>query len=43
MHAEKVRTANLPAFRLNPGDAVILMTFVGSIAYLLGFLLGLAA
>jgi hypothetical protein len=43
MHAEKVRTANLPGFRLNPGDALILMSFIGIMAYLLGFLLGLAA
>jgi hypothetical protein len=43
MHVEKVRTANLPGFRLNPGDALILMSFIGITAYLLGFLLGLAA
>ncbi len=42
MHSEKIRTANLPAFRLEPKDAVILVSFVGLAAYFLGFIIGLA-
>lgn len=42
MHAEKVRTADLPAFRLAPFEAVTLATFVGILGYLIGFFVGLA-
>jgi len=41
MHADKIRTANLPAFRLEPRDAVIVMCFVGTAAYILGFIVGM--
>lgn len=41
MHAEKIRTADLPAFRLEPRDAAVVMGFVGFAAYILGFFLGL--
>ncbi len=42
MHAEKIRTADLPAFRLNPKDATIMLCLIGVGAYILGFLMGLA-
>ncbi len=37
MHAEKIRTAYMPNFRLDPREVFILMSFVGAIAYLLGY------
>jgi len=42
MHADKIRTANIPAFRLEPRDAVMLVGFIGIAAYLVGFVVGLA-
>jgi len=42
MHAEKIRTADLPAFRLDPKDATIMLCLIGIGAYILGFLIGLA-
>lgn len=42
MHAEKIRTANIPAFRLEPKDAAVLVSVIGIAAYALGFILGLA-
>jgi len=42
MHAEKIRTANIPAFRLEPRDAVIVMSLIGITAYVVGLLVGLA-
>lgn len=42
MHPDKIRTANLPAFRLEPKDAVILMCLIGVSAYVFGLLVGLA-
>ena len=42
MHAEKVRTANLPIFSLEPKDALFMISFVGVAAYVLGFFFGLA-
>ena len=42
MHAEKIRTANLPAFRLEPKDALVMVSFIGVAAYVLGFVVGLA-
>ncbi len=41
MHAEKIRTANIPAFRLEPKDAVIVVSVIGVAAYILGFIVGL--
>lgn len=41
MHAEKVRTADLPAFRLDPREAVVLVASIGISAYFIGFLVGL--
>ncbi len=41
MHAEKIRTANIPAFRLEPKDAVIVISLIGVTAYVVGFLVGL--
>ncbi len=43
MHAEKIRTAYMPAFRLDPREVIILMSFVGVAAYLLGFVLGITS
>ncbi|HYT00838.1 MAG TPA: hypothetical protein VEO20_09260 [Thermoplasmata archaeon] len=43
MHAEKIRTANIPAFRLEPRDAVVLMSLIGITAYILGLIVGLAS
>lgn len=42
MHADKVRTANVPAFRLEPRDAVVLVSLIGIAAYVVGFVVGLA-
>lgn len=42
MHADKIRTANIPAFRLEPKDVVVLVSVIGIAAYIFGFLLGLA-
>ncbi len=42
MHSEKIRTVNLPAFSLEPRDAVMLVSFIGVAAYVLGFVVGLA-
>ena len=42
MHAGKIRTANVPHFRLEPRDAVYMICFVGVAAYLVGFVIGLA-
>jgi len=42
MHPDKIRTANLPEFRLEPRDAVVMMSFIGFAAYMLGFVVGLA-
>ena len=41
MHAEKIRTAYMPSFRLDPREVMILMSFVGVAAYLLGFVIGM--
>jgi hypothetical protein len=41
MHAEKIRTANIPAFRLEPKDAVVVVSVIGVAAYILGFIVGL--
>ena len=41
MHAEKIRTAYMPSFRLEPREVFILMGFIGAIAYLLGFIVGM--
>ena len=41
MHADKIRTTNLPAFRLEPKDALILISFVGITAYVIGFVVGM--
>jgi len=43
MHAEKIRTANIPAFQLTPRDTVILASLVGLAAYVLGFVVGFLA
>ncbi len=42
MIADKIRTANVPQFRLEPRDAVVLVSFIGIAAYVVGFLVGLA-
>jgi hypothetical protein len=42
MHADKIRTANVPAFRLEPKDAVMLVSLIGIAAYVVGFVVGLA-
>jgi hypothetical protein len=42
MHAEKIRTANVPAFRLEPRDAVVLVSLICIAAYVVGFVVGLA-
>jgi len=42
MHADKIRTANVPAFRLEPRDAVMLVSLIGIAAYVVGFVVGLA-
>ncbi len=41
MIADKIRTADLPAFRLEPRDAVLVVSLIGVVAYVLGFLVGL--
>jgi len=43
MHAEKIRTANIPAFRLEPKDAVVVISLIGITAYILGLIVGLAS
>ncbi len=43
MEADKIRTANIPRFRLEPRDAVIVVSLVGMAAYVIGFIVGLAA
>lgn len=43
MHAEKIRTANIPVFRLEPKDAVVVMSLIGIAAYILGLIVGLAS
>ncbi len=40
MHADKIRTAYMPSFRLEVKDALVLMGFVATAAYLLGFMIG---
>jgi len=40
MLADKIRTVNNPAFRLEPRDAVYIVSFIGALAYILGFLVG---
>jgi hypothetical protein len=40
MHVGKIRTANIPAFQLEPRDAVMLMSLIGFAAYVLGFIVG---
>jgi hypothetical protein len=42
MHADKIRTANVPAFRLEPRDAVMIVSLIGIAAYVVGFVVGLA-
>lgn len=42
MHAEKIRTANLPLFRLETRDAVIIMSFIGILGFALGLIVGAA-
>ena len=42
MHAEKIRTADLPGFRLEPRDAVVVVSLIGIAAYIIGFIVGLA-
>ncbi len=41
MHAEKIRSAYMPSFRMEPREILILMSFVGVAAYLLGFIIGM--
>jgi len=41
MIADKIRTADLPAFRLETRDAVVVVSLIGVVAYVLGFLVGL--
>lgn len=41
MYADKIRTADIPALRLEPREAVALMCFIGVAAYLLGFFVGM--
>jgi hypothetical protein len=43
MHADKIRTANIPTFRLEPRDAVVVISVIGIAGYLLGFIVGLAS
>ncbi len=42
MHAEKIRTANLPGFRLETRDAMILISFIGILGFVLGLVVGVA-
>jgi len=42
MHAEKIRTANLPGFRLETRDAMILISFIGILGFILGLVVGVA-
>ncbi len=41
MHAEKIRTAYMRDFRLEPREVFILMSFVGVVAYLLGYIVAM--
>jgi hypothetical protein len=43
MHADKIRTVNLPTFHLEPRDAVVVVSLIGIAGYLIGFLVGLAS
>lgn len=40
MHADKIRTADLPIFQLNTRDAVVVMTFIGILGFALGLVVG---
>jgi hypothetical protein len=40
MQAEKIRTANLPGLRLETRDAMILMSFIGVLGFVLGLFVG---
>jgi len=40
MEADKIRTANIPMFRLEPK---VVVSLVGIAAYVIGFIVGLAA
>jgi len=42
MLADKIRSINVPGFRLEPRDAVILISLIGIAGYFLGFFVGLA-
>lgn len=41
MYADKIRTADVPGFRLEPREAVALMSFIGLTGYLLGLFVGM--
>ncbi len=42
MHAEKIRTTNLPDFHLDTKDAIVLMSFIGIVGFALGIIVGVA-
>lgn len=42
MHADKIRTASLPIFRLDTRDAIVLMSFIGIVGFALGLVVGVA-
>jgi hypothetical protein len=42
MHADKIRTANVPALRLEPKDAIVITSLIGIAGYVLGLIVGLA-
>lgn len=42
MHAEKIRTASLPHYGLDTRDAIVLMSFIGVLGFVLGLVVGVA-
>ncbi len=41
MLADKIRSVNVPRYRLEPRDAVILLSLIGIAGYFVGFIVGL--
>ena len=42
MHAEKIRTTNVPVFHLETKDAIVIMSFIGILGFVLGLVVGVA-
>jgi hypothetical protein len=42
MHADKIRTVDLPMFHLETKDAIILISFIAILGFALGLVVGVA-